>query len=762
MRSIRWLFLSAVIASFAACGGGANSNKKAQCNDGKDNDGDGMVDFPDDPGCTSAEDDSENSPPAPQCKDGRDNDGDGKIDFPDDPGCYAPNQDDETDDCPDGPLCPQCSNGKDDDGNGQTDYPADTGCSSAADNDEYPSDPQACGANVHILSLPTSGDASGMLAGGMTSNLSSMTCGGTAGIEDVYELRIERPSVVVATTVDPGTGADTVLYIRSAQCASPSSELGCNDNVSTTDTRSALTQSIAMPGTYYLVVDDHSGAGGPYSLAVTLYPGEGEPCTADECGPGLVCRVPMGQTAMVCAKPVCSDGVDDDGDGKNDYPDDPGCKSPEDNDESDNCPSGAGCPKCANGVDDDHDTLTDYPADTSCTAASSDAEVCKSAEAIAELVGPTTLGDTTNATDDYHATCAFDVGGKDVTYELSLPKLTSFTFDVEDPSFNFYPETALLNSSCGGTELSCASDTASTVGPLAAGSYFLVVDGDDATSYGNFTINVSGTIAAGQSCESPLAQSGALTCAAGYVCGGTPGARTCTPTECNDGMDNNGDGKKDYPDDPGCASPSDTTEDTVCPGASCPVCSNGTDDDTDMKTDFPADFGCSSAAGSSEVFCAMETDPVAVIAAAVTTGTLANLHNDLSLSCNSFSDGNDKTYVLELPVNVDSITIDTIGSTTTDTVLQLSDTQCATSIACNDDAEIGTSPYQSSITVPGLAAGNYAVTVKAYTSDPTYNVAFKLNVHGTVAKGSTCTGTLFTANVLKCETGSTCTAGKCQ
>ena len=57
----------------------------------------------------------------PTCRsasDGRDNDGDGKIDYPDDPGCFAPNQDDETDDCPDGPNCPQCANGKDDDSNG--------------------------------------------------------------------------------------------------------------------------------------------------------------------------------------------------------------------------------------------------------------------------------------------------------------------------------------------------------------------------------------------------------------------------------------------------------------------------------------------------------------------------------------------------------------------------------------------------------------------------------------------------------------------
>src|SRR5262245_48781761 len=115
--SMRWLIASSLTMFVLSCGG--NNQKKpnvSQCSDGIDNDGDGLVDFPDDPGCTSIEDDSEDSLPAPQCSDGRDNDGDGKIDFPDDPGCFAPQQDDERDDCPDGPNCPACGNGKDDDG----------------------------------------------------------------------------------------------------------------------------------------------------------------------------------------------------------------------------------------------------------------------------------------------------------------------------------------------------------------------------------------------------------------------------------------------------------------------------------------------------------------------------------------------------------------------------------------------------------------------------------------------------------------------
>lgn len=56
------------------------------CNDGKDNDGDGLVDYPADPGCASSGDTTETQP-LPACADGADNDQDGFIDYPDDPGC---------------------------------------------------------------------------------------------------------------------------------------------------------------------------------------------------------------------------------------------------------------------------------------------------------------------------------------------------------------------------------------------------------------------------------------------------------------------------------------------------------------------------------------------------------------------------------------------------------------------------------------------------------------------------------------------------
>ena len=55
------------------------------CSDGVDDDGDGKIDFPNDPGCASANDASELDASKP-CDDGVDNDGDGKVDTAD-PGC---------------------------------------------------------------------------------------------------------------------------------------------------------------------------------------------------------------------------------------------------------------------------------------------------------------------------------------------------------------------------------------------------------------------------------------------------------------------------------------------------------------------------------------------------------------------------------------------------------------------------------------------------------------------------------------------------
>jgi uncharacterized repeat protein (TIGR01451 family) len=130
------------------------------CSDGVDNDNDGLTDFPDDPGCTDANDVDETD--VPECSDGIDNDGDGLIDFPDDPKCSSFRDETETgspecsdgidndgdgqidtadDDCADADGAreaglPECSDGIDNDGDGDIDYPFDRGCDSAEDDHE--------------------------------------------------------------------------------------------------------------------------------------------------------------------------------------------------------------------------------------------------------------------------------------------------------------------------------------------------------------------------------------------------------------------------------------------------------------------------------------------------------------------------------------------------------------------------------------------------------------------------------------------------
>lgn len=64
-------------------------------------------------------------------------------------------------------------------------------------------------------------------------------------------------------------------------------------------------------------------------------------------------------------KPQCDDGVDNDGDGGIDM-EDPGCESPEDDNED--------SPECSDGLDNDDDDLIDYPDDKGCASEEDDRE----------------------------------------------------------------------------------------------------------------------------------------------------------------------------------------------------------------------------------------------------------------------------------------------------------------------------------------------------------------------------------------------------
>ena len=402
-RSPRLLFS---VVFVAACGGGGadgppDATPITACNDTIDNDGDMSADYPADPGCNDPLDIDETNDPIAMCSDTRDNDADGLTDYPNDPGCFTPLQNSENDDCPSGPMCPGCSNGVDEDMDGQTDYPADTGCTAASGADEYGTNPNACGPDMIVTRLDAQDTI--LMVPGMPSNVTGV-CGGAGG-EVAYEIVITRPSVFVAHTDSPNTAANTLLYLRS-DCLDGTTELACNDNISPTNNRSRI-QANLTPGLWYLVVDTPSMGGGQVALHVDLYAGEGVACVSQgECGPGLQCRIPMGQTEMVCAQPVCTDAVDEDGDGHGAFPNDPGCDTAEDFTEEDTCPAGPGCPACSDTLDNDADMQIDYPADTDCVSAAYPVEGCGiEDDPIALITSSPVTGTTIGLMDDIDLTC---------------------------------------------------------------------------------------------------------------------------------------------------------------------------------------------------------------------------------------------------------------------------------------------------------------------------------------------------------------------
>jgi len=369
----------------------------------------------------------------------------------------------------------------------------------------------------------------------------------------------------------------------------------------------------------------------------------------------------------------------------------------------------------------------------------------------------TTSGTTVGGKNAYDPFCAASSGsGPDVSVELDLPAFDSLDLNLI-AGYNAVLE--VTGASCHGELLACTHGTTEHLFSHPAGRYLAIVDGFTAGDSGAFTLNVSGKISAGGSCEGPFASSGALTCAAGTQCLGAAGDRVCRAPACRDGVDNDQDGHVDYPNDPGCDSPDDDDEGDACPGAGCPVCGNGVDDDGDGRTDFALDTSCWAASGTDEAFCGAsgEQDRALLITRPTMAGTTVGLHNDTTATCAANTPGPDVAFALDLPVSVASLVIDTIDPTINsfDTVLSLRTSDCGTTLACNDDS-VG---QRSQIRLTDVPAGTYAVVLDGFGGSAG---GYTLHTQGLVADGTPCTAPLFATGVLTCTAPATCTAGVCQ
>ena len=693
------------------------------------------------------------------CNDGIDNDGDGAIDFPADPGCALGLDNTEEDLCPSGDNCPACGNGLDDDGDGKIDYPEDDGCSSANDSDELNNNPASCG-GVSLESIPELGMmVEGFVDGGQDSELKSNGCGGS-GAEVAFTFAISRPSSLVITTDHPETEFDTVVYLRSS-CGSVGSELGCNDDTAGGEGHSStLLFDRIEPGEYYLIIDGHfAGAGGRFAVSIDAFIGRDEACTVgtDECAPGLLCQDPHGGSNTHCVPPRCSDGIDNESDGAIDFPDEPGCATVDDNDESDDCPSGPNCAACSNGTDDDGDGQIDYGADIGCGSAGDNVEEDCDGEldAIISLTVPSTVGSTAGGSDDFVASCRTGSDGPDTVHILDVPgQLQSLHLDTNGSAFDtvLYIKAA----ECSADDMDC--DDSSGSGSAAAidldgvepGQYYVIVDGFSDAG-GDYLLNVSGVIADGESCDP--ASIDMFSCQHGSACQNG----VCATAACNDGVDRDGDAKADYPEDPGCESPSDPDESDSCPsGTECPSCGNGIDDDGDGLIDFGpgGDLGCSAASDNDESDCALT--PIVEVDAPAIMGNTMGSTNDLAPSCQTNSTAPDITHALSIVGELETLTVDTNGSSF-DTVLLIHRGVCiGMDWQCDDDG--GGAGNASSITITDVESGNYFFTVDGYSDR---SGAYQLSVNGIVKADEPCDADLETAGVLVCTSGTTCTAGTC-
>jgi hypothetical protein len=335
------------------------------CSDGLDDDCDGQTDCADPDcrlggfcGCV----------PAPEvCDDGRDNDCDMLVD------CADPN-------CRGTPACPtcvptgteadpmSCADGRDNDCDGQTDC-ADRFCVPQPVCSAPP--PNDTCALPTVVSVPSStrGNLDGARNDFTPVTVGVPGCQGGAGADVVYVFRVTRASTITIDTL--GSAFDTVLYVRREPCQT-GTQVACNDDASGVSSRVTFA---ATPGVYYAFVDGFSAQSrGNFVLNITegatreicnnLVDDDGDSavdCADPDCALDPACRCIPAPEATDTA---CSDGRDNDCDAQVD------CADMSCRDTLACCrPTGAEADArtCSDGVDNDCDGQVDC-ADPGCAA----------------------------------------------------------------------------------------------------------------------------------------------------------------------------------------------------------------------------------------------------------------------------------------------------------------------------------------------------------------------------------------------------------
>ncbi len=507
---------------------------------------------------------------------------------------------------------PQCSDGIDNDKDGKIDYPADTSCYDGTDSDEwYPSSGNACNYNKICDSNESYTSCPGDCGSGV----------GTNWVEHIWKFSdgvTERSFILNRTDAEY---SDYIARIH-AQCLTiPKSKFAWKPNAGNDDP--ANWQNFGIP--------DCSGTAVNYVCGNRICdPGETTGSCPADCG--------------TVSKPQCSDGIDNDSDGKIDYPADTSCYDGTDSDEwypssttttkcmqttEATCNADAGCKwvvgfgcgvkaQCNDGIDNDADTFIDYPKDPGCIDNFDDSEIptgtttctpetCYDAKYCSDGIdndndglidskdpgcGGTSgayCGDKICNNGETATSCAVDCGGTSTGVPSPGPSGLTFTLGSTSVTFNWIDNSIeesnqLEERAQGGTW-----NVVTSIGGVGGTGSISYPNRPSGTyDYQVRACNING-------CSMPsniviVTYSGTTT--------PPPPPPSTTKPQCSDGVDNDNDGKIDYPSDTGCYGADDNDEamasTATCSPETCydaVYCTDGKDNDADGFIDS-ADPGC--------------------------------------------------------------------------------------------------------------------------------------------------------------------------
>ncbi len=239
--------------------------------------------------------------------------------------------------------------------------------------------------------------------------------------------------------------------------------------------------------------------------------------------------------------------MDNDGDGRIDMQD-PGCSNPNDNDESNVICTANGAPQVI---------AQQYLSQVNCVRHPNNPQICMNPPSVTVNLPQTTqnvsiqYSTITNAHGPVHCSAVSAHLWVDGAYVGTTPFLQPETIS---PSI--------------------------FLGTLTAGSHIIQIQGTGTAGGCNY---------------------GALSTWGGHAVLSVP-TQICPNVphvpQCRDGIDNDGDGRIDFPSDAGCMNADDNDESNVV--VVIPQCRDGIDNDGDGKVDFPQDPGCMNADDNDE------------------------------------------------------------------------------------------------------------------------------------------------------------------